>query len=47
MVMPVYVYLQFWHNYTAGYAAAAGVVMLVMLLVVTIPYIFTVREAES
>jgi len=47
MVMPVYVYLQFWHNYTAGYAAAAGVVMLVMLLVVTIPYILTVREAES
>lgn len=47
MVMPVYVYLQFWHNYTAGYAAAAGVVMLVMLLVVTVPYIFMVREAEG
>jgi len=47
MILPVYVYLQFWHNYTSGYAASAGVVMLVMLLVVTIPYILTVREAEA
>lgn len=47
MVMPVYVYLQFWHNYTAGYAASAGVVMLVMLLIVTIPYILTVRETDT
>ncbi len=47
MVLPVYVYLQFWHNYTAGYAAAAGVVMMIMLLVVTIPYILTVRETET
>lgn len=47
MVMPVYVYLQFWHNYTAGYAAAAGVVMMLMLLVVSIPYILTVRETEA
>ncbi len=47
MVLPVYVYLQFWHNYTAGYAAAAGIVMLLMLLVVTIPYILTVRETET
>jgi ABC-type sugar transport system permease subunit len=47
MVMPVYVYLSFWHNYTAGYAASAGVVMLVMLLVVTIPYILTVRETDA
>ncbi len=47
MVLPVYVYLQFWHNYTAGYAAAAGVVMMLMLLVVTIPYILTVRETET
>jgi ABC-type sugar transport system permease subunit len=47
MVLPVYVYLQFWHNYTAGYAAAAGVVMLLMLLVVTIPYILVVRETET
>src|SRR6185437_2680921 len=47
MVMPVYVYLSFWHNYTAGYAASAGVVMLVMLLVVTIPYILTVRETDT
>jgi ABC-type sugar transport system permease subunit len=46
MVMPVYVYLQFWHNYTAGYAAAAGTVMMLMLLVVTIPYILVVRETE-
>jgi ABC-type sugar transport system permease subunit len=46
MVLPVYVYLQFWHNYTAGYAAAAGVVMMLMLLVVTVPYILTVRETE-
>jgi len=47
MVLPVYVYLQFWHNYTAGYAASAGVVMMVMLLVVSIPYILTVRETET
>jgi ABC-type sugar transport system permease subunit len=47
LVMPVYVYLQFWHNYTAGYAAAAGVIMMLMLLVVTIPYILTVKETET
>ncbi len=47
MVMPVYVYLQFWHNYTAGFAASAGVVMMLMLLVVTIPYIFMVQETET
>jgi multiple sugar transport system permease protein len=47
MILPVYVYLQFWHNYTAGYAAAAGVIMMLMLLLVTIPYIFTVRETET
>jgi multiple sugar transport system permease protein len=47
LVMPVYVYLQFWHNYTAGYAAAAGVIMMLMLLVVSIPYILTVKETES
>jgi ABC-type sugar transport system permease subunit len=47
LVLPVYVYLQFWHNYTAGYAAAAGVVMMLMLLVVTIPYIVVVRETET
>jgi multiple sugar transport system permease protein len=47
MVMPVYVYLSFWHNYTAGYAASAGVVMLAMLLIVTIPYILVVRETET
>jgi ABC-type sugar transport system permease subunit len=47
MIMPVYVYLQFWHNYTAGYAAAAGTVMMLMLLVVTIPYILVVREADA
>lgn len=47
MVLPVYVYLQFWHNYTAGYAASAGVVMMLMLLVVTIPYIFMVQEADA
>jgi ABC-type sugar transport system permease subunit len=46
MVMPVYVYLQFWHNYTAGYAASAGTVMMLILLVVTIPYILVVRETE-
>jgi multiple sugar transport system permease protein len=47
MVLPVYVYLAFWHNYTSGYASAAGVVMLLMLLVVTIPYIFMVQETET
>ncbi len=47
LVMPVYVYLQFWHNYTAGYAASAGVIMMLMLLVVTIPYILTVKETET
>jgi multiple sugar transport system permease protein len=47
MVMPVYVYLAFWHNYTSGYASAAGVVMMLMLLVVTIPYIFLVQETDT
>ncbi len=47
LVMPVYVYKQFWDNYTAGYAASAGVIMLLMLLVVTIPYILTVKETET
>ena len=47
MVLPVYIYQQFWQNYTAGYAAAGGVVMMLMLLVVTVPYILTVRETEA
>ncbi len=47
LVLPVYVYLQFWHNYTAGYAASAGVIMMVILLVVSIPYILTVKETET
>jgi len=38
-ILPVYVYRQTWSNYTVGYGASIGVVMLLILLVYFVIYI--------
>lgn len=38
-VLPVYVYRQSWNSYTIGYAAAMGVIMLLILMVYFVVYI--------
>ncbi len=38
-VLPVYVYRQSWNSYTIGYAAAIGVIMLLILMVYFVVYI--------
>ena len=38
-VLPVYVYRQSWNSYTIGYAAAIGVIMLLLLMVYFVVYI--------
>lgn len=47
-VLPVYVYRQSWNSYTIGYAAAIGVIMLLILMVYFVVYvrIFSRQEAE-
>ena len=38
-VLPVYVYRQSWNSYTIGYAAAIGVIMLLLLMLYFVVYI--------
>ncbi len=47
MVLPIYVYRQFWQNFQTGIAAAAGVMILLILLVFTIGYVTQIRESEA
>lgn len=47
LVLPIFVYRQFWQNYQIGYAASAGVMILVVLLVFTILYVRQTREGEA
>jgi ABC-type sugar transport system permease subunit len=47
MVLPVYVYLLFWQNYQVGLAAAAGVIIMAILLAFSIIYVAQVREREG
>ncbi|MFN2202503.1 MAG: carbohydrate ABC transporter permease [Caldilineaceae bacterium] len=37
-VLPVYVYRQSWNSYTIGYAAAIGVIMLILLMIYFVVY---------
>jgi multiple sugar transport system permease protein len=45
-VLPVYVYRQSWNSYTIGYAAAMGVIMLLILMVYFIVYIRVFERQE-
>jgi multiple sugar transport system permease protein len=47
MVLPIYVYRQFWQNFQTGLAAAGGVVILLILLVFTIGYVLQARESGA
>jgi multiple sugar transport system permease protein len=48
-VLPVYVYRQSWNSYTIGYAAAIGVIMLILLMIYFVVYmrISGLREDRS
>ncbi len=39
MVLPVYIYDQVWSNYSIGYGSAAGVVMLIILVVIFLIFV--------
>jgi ABC-type sugar transport system permease subunit len=45
-VLPVYVYRQSWTSYTIGYAAAMGVVMLILLMIYFVVYIRIFERQE-
>jgi multiple sugar transport system permease protein len=47
LVLPIYVYRQFWQNFQTGIAAAAGVMILLILLVFTIGYVTQIRQTET
>jgi ABC-type sugar transport system permease subunit len=47
LVLPVYVYRQFWQNVQTGYASAGGVVIMLLLITFTILYVAMVRERET
>lgn len=46
-VLPVYVYRQSWNSYTIGYAAAIGVVMLLLLMIYFIVYVRISERQEG
>ncbi len=45
-VLPVYIYRQSWTSYTIGYAAAMGVVMLILLMIYFVVYIRVFERQE-
>jgi ABC-type sugar transport system permease subunit len=47
LVLPVYVYRQFWQNFQTGFASAGGVVIMLILITFTILYVAMVREKET
>jgi ABC-type sugar transport system permease subunit len=46
-VLPVYVYRQSWTSYTVGYAAAMGVIMLILLMIYFVVYIRIFQRQEE
>ncbi len=46
-VLPVYVYRQSWNSYTIGYAAAIGVIMLLLLMVYFVVYMRITGRQEG
>jgi multiple sugar transport system permease protein len=46
MVLPVYIYRQFWQNFQTGFAASGGVMLMLGLMMFTILYVTRVRERE-
>jgi len=47
LVLPVFVYRQFWQNFQTGFAASSGVVLMLALMTFTILYVTRVREREA
>ncbi len=47
LVLPVYVYRQFWQNFQIGFAASGGVVLMLGLMTFTVLYVALVREREA
>jgi multiple sugar transport system permease protein len=47
MVLPVYVSLRFWQSFQVGLAAAAGVIIMAILLVFSTLYVVQVWERET
>jgi ABC-type sugar transport system permease subunit len=47
LVLPVYVYRQFWQNFQTGFAASGGVMLMLGLMIFTVLYVALVREREA
>lgn len=47
LILPIYVYRQFWQSFQTGLAASGGVIILLVLLVFTILYVALSREREA
>jgi len=47
LVLPVFIYRQFWQNFQTGFAASGGVMLMLALMAFTTLYVTRVREREA